>query len=234
MHDGSQRAGEDLRAIVERARVVRNLLHPLARRAGNRVLVEQAAILGVLNDAVFSDKEQAVQAAQVLARRLNATIAEPHERSWAGEIDAKGDMIFRRVLRGVPEQLKIDGRLIKSVEAQKLDGMAQELQDVYQRFAKLIHKGDETTITGPTELVDKVMEIGRKGLSISRYKGLGEMNPDQLWETTLDPEARTLLQVKIAHADESEDIFSTLMGDAVDPRREFIQTHALEVANLDV
>jgi DNA gyrase subunit B len=234
MHDGSQRAGEDLRAIVERARIVRNLLHPLARRAGNRVLVEQAAILGVLNDAVFSDKERAVQAAQVLARRLNATIAEPHERSWAGEIDAKGDMIFRRVLRGVPEQLKIDGRLIKSVEAQKLDGMAQELQDVYQRFAKLIHKGEETTITGPTELVDKVMEIGRKGLSISRYKGLGEMNPDQLWETTLDPEARTLLQVKIAHADESEDIFSTLMGDAVDPRREFIQTHALEVANLDV
>ena len=234
MHDGNQRGRDDLRAVVERARAVRSLLNPLARRAGNRVLVEQAAILGVLNDALFSDKEAAAQAAQVLARRLNATIAEPHERSWAGEIDAKGDMIFRRVLRGVPEQLRIDGRLIKSIEAGKLDGMARELQEVYQRFAKLIHKGEETVITGPTELVEKVMDLGRKGMAIQRYKGLGEMNPGQLWETTLDPEARTLLQVKIAHADESEDIFSTLMGDAVDPRREFIQTHALEVANLDV
>jgi DNA gyrase subunit B len=234
MHDGSQRARDDLRAVVERARTVRSLLNPLARRAGNRVLVEQAAILGVLNDGVFGDKAQAAQAAHFLAGRLNATIAEPHERTWNGEIDAKGDMVFRRVLRGVPEQLKIDARLIKSAEAQKLDAMAQELQDVYQRFARLLHKGDETTITGPTELVEKVMDLGRKGLSIQRYKGLGEMNPDQLWETTLDPEARTLLQVKIAHADESEDIFSTLMGDAVDPRREFIQTHALEVANLDV
>ncbi len=234
MHDGNQRARDDLRAIVERARTVRALLSPLARRAGNRVLVEQAAILGVLNEAVFSDKTQAAEAARVLAKRLNATITEPHERTWAGEIDAKGDMVFRRMLRGVPEQLKIDARLIKSVEAQKLDAMARELQEVYQRFAKLIHKGEETTITGPTELVEKIMELGRKGMSIQRYKGLGEMNPGQLWETTLDPEARTLLQVKIAHADESEDIFSTLMGDAVDPRREFIQTHALEVANLDV
>ena len=234
MHDGNQRARDDLRIIVERARTVRGLLSPLGRRAGNRVLVEQAAILGVLSEAVFSDKAQAAAAAQVLAKRLNATIEDPHERTWNGEIDARGDMIFRRILRGVPEQLKIDSRLIKSIEAQKVDAMAQELQDVYQRFAQLVHKAEEATITGPTELVEKIMEIGRKGLSIQRYKGLGEMNPGQLWETTLDPEARTLLQVKIAHADESEDIFSTLMGDAVDPRREFIQTHALEVANLDV
>src|SRR5690606_28374928 len=140
-----QRARDDLRIIVERARTVRGWLTPLARRAGNRVQVEQAAILGVLNETLFNDKQAAAAAARGLARRLNATISEPHERTWNGEVDGKGDMVFRRVLRGVPEQLKIDGRLIKSVEAGKLDAMAQELQDVYQRFAKLIHKGEETT-----------------------------------------------------------------------------------------
>ncbi|HEY4135461.1 MAG TPA: DNA topoisomerase (ATP-hydrolyzing) subunit B [Alphaproteobacteria bacterium] len=233
MHNGSQRAGKDLRDAVERARAARSLLAPLARRAGSRILIEQAAILGVLNEGVFNDKALAVAAAEALAKRLDAT--EPAlERGWAGSLDAAGDMLFRRILRGVPQTLKIDGRLIKSAEAQRLDSMTDELQDVYERHAKLKHKDVETTITGPTELVETVMDVGRKGLSIQRYKGLGEMNPEQLWETTLDPEARTLLQVKVSHADSSEGIFSTLMGDAVEPRREFIQTHALEVANLDV
>jgi DNA gyrase subunit B len=108
------------------------------------------------------------------------------------------------------------------------------LQQIYARQSTLVRKEVITDITGPTGLVDAVMDVGRKGMAIQRYKGLGEMNPEQLWETTLDPDARTLLQVRISHAEASEDIFSTLMGDVVEPRREFIQTHALEVANLDV
>ncbi|MFN4281792.1 MAG: DNA topoisomerase (ATP-hydrolyzing) subunit B [Alphaproteobacteria bacterium] len=233
MHDGSQRGGQDLRGAVDQARVARNLITPLARRAGSRILIEQAAILGVLNDGLFRDKALAAPAAEALAKRLDAT-EPPLERGWTGSLDAAGDMLFRRMLRGVPQTLKIDARLIKSAEAQRLDAMTDELQGVYQRHAKLKHKDVESVVTGPTELVDAITNVGRKGLSIQRYKGLGEMNPEQLWETTLDPEARTLLQVKVSHADSSEGIFSTLMGDAVEPRREFIQTHALEVANLDV
>ena len=136
----------------------------------------------------------------------------------------------------------IDGVVINSLEARRLVDMAGELQEIYSRFAKLhapkSEKSDKAEqpvdITGPTKLIDAVLEIGRKGLTIARYKGLGEMNPDQLWETTLDPEARHLLQVKISHADDAESVFSTLMGDIVEPRREFIQDNALKVANLDV
>jgi DNA gyrase subunit B len=120
------------------------------------------------------------------------------------------------------------------VEAGKLDEMAGSLQKLYERHSILSRKDADVDITGPTGLVETVMAMGRKGVSVQRYKGLGEMNPEQLWETTLDPDARTLLQVKISHAETQEDIFSTLMGDVVEPRREFIQTHALEVANLDV
>jgi DNA gyrase subunit B len=112
--------------------------------------------------------------------------------------------------------------------------MASELQQTYAHHARLQTKDKETEITGPLGLVEAVLEQGRKGMTIQRYKGLGEMNPEQLWQTTLDPEARTLLQVRVSHADEAEEIFSTLMGDVVEPRREFIQTNALNVANLDI
>ena len=128
----------------------------------------------------------------------------------------------------------IDGPLIKSAEARRLDALADDLQAIYQRPGVLAVKDKETTISSPTELFAAVLEAGRKGVTIQRYKGLGEMNPEQLWETTLDPEARTLLQVKINHADEADEIFTTLMGDLVEPRREFIQDNALKVANLDV
>jgi DNA gyrase subunit B len=128
----------------------------------------------------------------------------------------------------------IDGPLTRSAEARKLDALADELQAVYQKPGIFAVKDKETRISSPTELFAAVLEAGRKGVTIQRYKGLGEMNPDQLWETTLDPEARTLLQVRINHADEADEIFSTLMGDVVEPRRDFIQENALKVANLDV
>ncbi len=132
------------------------------------------------------------------------------------------------------ERHAVDGALLRSAEARRLDEMAVDLQHVYQRPAIFRAGERELRITGPLGLVDAVMAAGRKGIAIQRYKGLGEMNPDQLWETTLDPNARALLQVKISHADEAGKLFETLMGDVVEPRREFIQSHALEVQNLDV
>ncbi|MCZ6742095.1 MAG: DNA topoisomerase (ATP-hydrolyzing) subunit B [Alphaproteobacteria bacterium] len=233
LEDGQQLAGEDLREVLEEARLARNLLAPLTRRVGSLALVEQAAILGVLNQGLFSDKEQAAKVAAYIARRLDAIVPEI-DRGWCGEVDEAGKMVFERVLRGVPERFTIDDKLTSMVEAGKLDDMAASLQKLYERHSMLTRKETEVGITGPTGLVETVMDMGRKGVAIQRYKGLGEMNPEQLWETTLDPDARTLLQVKVGHAEVQEDIFSTLMGDVVEPRREFIQTHALEVANLDV
>jgi DNA gyrase subunit B len=137
-------------------------------------------------------------------------------------------------VRGVAETHVIDGVLIRSGEARKLDRMAPELQQTYGHRAKFRRKDQEELIFSPTQLLETVLAHGRKGVTLQRYKGLGEMNPEQLWETTLDPEARSLLQVKVAQADEADGIFATLMGDVVEPRRDFIQSNALNVANLDV
>jgi DNA gyrase subunit B len=235
--DGTQRAGSDLRAIVERARQAKALITPLARRVGYRDAVEQAAILGAFDAALFNSPEQAQAAAQYVARRLDALSAET-DRGWTGRVE-KGAMAFERRLRGEIDRAVIDSVVINSVEARRLVEMAGELQEVYSRFARLTaragDKAEQTVeITGPTRLIDAVLEIGKKGVAIQRYKGLGEMNPEQLWETTLDPEARHLLQVKVHHTEDAEMVFSTLMGDIVEPRREFIQDNALKVANLDV
>jgi DNA gyrase subunit B len=134
----------------------------------------------------------------------------------------------------VPERLVVDQKIINSSEARGLNSLREELQKDYMRHLTLVTKDKEYPITGPISLLNAVLEIGRKGLSISRYKGLGEMNPEQLWETTLDVEARSLLQVRVAQAESAKDLFTTLMGDEVEPRREFIQQNALKVANLDI
>ena len=230
--DGQQLAGADLRAEIEVARQARDLLAPLARRVGSLALVEQTAILGTLRRDRFSDAEWA-DAAGFMAKWLDQLSPET-ERGWTARIDGEGSMLFERVVRGVPEHRKIDSRLLSMVEAARLDQMADKLQRVYSKPSRLVRKDSDVAIVGPTGLVGAVMDVGRKGVTIQRYKGLGEMNPEQLWETTLDPDGRTLLQVRISHAEAQGDIFATLMGDVVEPRREFIQTHALEVANLDV
>jgi len=233
--DGSVQASDDLRHTVDIARSVSNLVKPLAlsRRVTSQAVIEQAAIAGALNPEIISDAEKAKAAADYIARRLDV-VSSPLERGWSGEPTADGGLAFIRRLRGVNERHVIDGPLIRSAEARRLDALAQELQSIYRKPGTFVVKDKETVISSPTELFAAVLEAGRKGVTIQRYKGLGEMNPDQLWETTLDPEARTLLQVKINHADEADEIFSTLMGDVVEPRRDFIQDNALKVANLDV
>jgi DNA gyrase subunit B len=237
--DGAQRAGADLRGVVERARVARALMAPLSRRAGNRDAVEQAAILGVLDPSLLADAARADAAAQAVARRLDA-LAPDTDRGWTGAARG-GAFVFERRLRGETDRAAIDATALNSLEARRLLDMAADFQELYGRFAKLHlprpERGEAPApihVTGPTRLFETVLELGRKGLSIQRYKGLGEMNPDQLWETTLDPAARRLLQVKIDHSEEADGIFSTLMGDVVEPRRDFIQDNALKVANLDV
>jgi DNA gyrase subunit B len=232
LHDGTQHAGQDLRDLVLQSRRVRNLLTNIGRRY-NQKIVEQAAILGALNPQILEDQEQTLQAAEYLARRLDG-LAEEQERGWAASLTEDKGIRLSRTLRSVPEHYDFDSQLLRSAEARALDGLAPQLQQVYMRPAKLQRKDQETPITSPSDLLNAVMQFGQKGLSVQRYKGLGEMNPDQLWETTLDPEARTLLQVQIKELDEADEVFSTLMGDIVEPRREFIQEHALDVANLDI
>ncbi|MGB0749543.1 MAG: DNA topoisomerase (ATP-hydrolyzing) subunit B [Magnetospiraceae bacterium] len=230
--DGSQHGGNDLRAIINEARQAKNYLDSLALRAPIQV-VEQAAVAGALSPQILGDPERAAQAAEYLAQRLDSLVVEA-ERGWSGMALDDGGLAFERTLRGVTERHVLDRDVLGSAEARRLDAMASELQRLYGHHATLTLKDGDHEITGPLSLVSAVLAQGRKGIAIQRYKGLGEMNADQLWETTLDPDSRSLLQVRISHADEAEEVFSTLMGDVVEPRREFIQKNALSVANLDI
>jgi DNA gyrase subunit B len=233
LHGGVQLAGADLMALVREALQARHLMEPLLHKVAQAEVLEQTLIAGALNPDILSEPEKAAEAAAYIARRLDSLVPEL-ERGWQGESLHDGGMVFRRSLRGVTERQVIDGQLLRSTEARRLDDMAEALQAVYHHHCRLQSKDLERRVTGPNELVDAIFELGRKGMSVQRYKGLGEMNPEQLWETTLDPNSRALLQVRIAHTDEASDIFSTLMGDVVGPRRDFIQSRALEVANLDI
>ena len=233
LHDGAERAGNDLRSVAAEAFVAKRLMTPLLQRLSNTTVAEQAAILGAFNQELLADAAQAVEVAQAIARRLDGLAAET-SRGWRAESVDGGGFAFLRTLRGVTERHVVDGALMRSAEARKLDEMAPQLQAVYARPATLIANEIEYRITGPIVLAEKILELGRKGVSVQRYKGLGEMNPSQLWETTLDPNVRALLQVKVADAKEAGKVFSTLMGDVVEDRRDFIQNHALEVVNLDI
>jgi DNA gyrase subunit B len=232
IQDGAEIAGTELRQVVEDALTSKRLMQPVLQKLSNSMVAEQAAILGAFNPALLESEETETQIAEAIARRLDGLTAE-NERGWQAEIIDGGGFAFARTLRGVTERHVIDGALVRSAEARRLDQMAPELQRIYARPAILRVKDKDERIIGPLGLVQAVMDLGRKGVGIQRYKGLGEMNPDQLWETTLDPDARSLLQVRIDHRAEAEKVFSTLMGDVVEPRREFIQSNALKVVNLD-
>ena len=228
----TQVAGTDLRELIEGARAEKLLLEGLASHVPMKI-VEQCAILGVLNPEILSDAKVAGKVADAMAKRLDG-LEIVTERGWVGEVGEDGDLRFSRILRGVQEAHVIDGALIKSTEAMKLDEKAARLQQIYAKPGLLTAKDREFEITGPVSLVNAVLELGRRGTGVQRYKGLGEMNPGQLWETTLDPNARTLLQVRVKDAEQSGVVFSTLMGDVVESRRDFIQENALKVANLDI
>ena len=229
---GEERAAVDLRGLVDEARLIRQVLASLHSRY-DRVAVEQATIAGALKPIATLGESAAQTLAQEVARRLDA-LSEETERGWTGNVENNG-FVFAREVRGVRQASTLDAGLLASAEARRLDEHSRSLHDVYASPASFIRRSDNTEVAGPSLLVDTVMAAGQKGISqIQRYKGLGEMNPEQLWETTLDRNARSLLQVKVREADSADDIFVKLMGDAVEPRREFIQENALNVANLDV
>jgi DNA gyrase subunit B len=232
-HDGVERGGNDLRDLLEQARLHRRWLQPLAGKVGSLEVVEQAAIAGALSMELLGAPDAALEAVRRTAGRLDL-LAPEHERLWQGEVIAGEGLVLSRTRQGVGERYLIDAALLRSSEARRLDADSGKLREVYVGHGSLAARDKTYPITGPVSLVDAVMELGRRGIDVTRYKGLGEMNPDQLWETTLDPDARSLLQVKVSHADLAEETFSTLMGDLVEPRRDFIQANALNVANLDV
>jgi len=249
---GGARAENELRALVEHALRLRNLIAFVPRRYDTGV-IEQMALAGALDPALDAKGREA--ALQRAAARL--AMGDP-EATWSASLSPEGTIRFDRVWRGVTDAHLIDANFVTSAEARKLHGLAKQQAEVYAAPARLVRAGTaepepepvvetdeegeeqaapivrEGAITRPTELLDNVLAAGRKGLAIARYKGLGEMNAEQLWETTLDPENRIFLQVKVEDADVTDEIFTRLMGDVVEPRREFIQDNALNVANLDI
>ncbi|RIK95206.1 MAG: DNA topoisomerase (ATP-hydrolyzing) subunit B [Proteobacteria bacterium] len=230
-HTGEQRAGADLRALIEHARAVKALKSQIPARY-NPDIVERLSVRGVLTPAAIFGAAATTLLADVVAD-LNAAAADG-EAGWAVRAGEAGAVVFTHEVRGVVDTFVIDKSFIDSIEAQRLNAKAAEMKDTYAKPGVLKVKDEAATIALPSALLAAVLGHGRKGLTIQRYKGLGEMNPGQLWETTLDPQARTLLQVKVSHADTADEIFSKLMGDVVEPRREFIQDNALAVVNLDV
>ena len=228
LSSGEQMSGQDLRALVVTSRAAQANIHRLTARAP-AFAIEQAALAGLFGDK--SDLDLA-------AKRLDL-YAEEGDGTWTGEPTADGAQdkiggyVFSRIKRGVSERIVLDEALLHASDARRLGERAKDLADSFAKPAIFRRKEKSTTVRGPLDLVAAVLDAGRKGLSIQRYKGLGEMNPEQLWETTLDKEARTLLQVRVNHDDEASDMFSRLMGDLVEPRREFIQDNALD-AEVDV
>ena len=226
---GEEIAGADLARVIEGARAFRRVLDAFPTHYPRGIL-EQAALAGAFDAGQADADLQAV--ADTVARRLNLIAAE-YEKGWSGRITQDNGIRLSRILRGVEELRNLDGAVLRSGEARRLSQISGQTRDIYRDPARLMRKDREQMVHGPVDLLKAILTEGEKGLSLQRYKGLGEMNPEQLWETTLDPEARTLLQVKVDDLAEADDIFTKLMGDVVEPRRAFIQENALSVAHLD-
>ncbi len=226
---GADMSGQDLVRVVEEARQLKRVLDAFPTHYPRHIL-EQAAIAGAFVPGAVDSDLQGV--ADKVAARLDA-IALEYEKGWQGRITQDKGIRLARILRGVEEVRTLDGPVLRGGEARKTGQFTKNLQEVYDKPAQLHRKDRHQMIHGPLDLLAAILEEGERGLTLQRYKGLGEMNPDQLWETTLDPDARTLLQVKIDDVAEADDLFTKLMGDVVEPRREFIQQNALSVENLD-
>ena len=228
---GEERAGADLRRSIDEARLVRSIMSGLHSRY-DRTIVEQVAIAGALHPINEDDTATSAAAAVEVARRLDA-LSDPLERGWQGEVN-RDSFVFWRMVRGVKQAATLDAALLASAEARRLNERAASLRETYGAPATLVRKGDEKQAAGPLALFDAITGAGRRGVTLQRYKGLGEMTAQQLWETTLDRNVRSLLQVKVKEVDAADNVFVKLMGDVVEPRREFIQDNALNVANLDI
>ena len=232
-NDGEQHFGQDLISLVEQNRRARAMISTLGVKIPEKI-IEQMAIHGLFNQELLGTPDVLSTELAALTIRLNSLEAE-YDRGWLADVNADGNICFTRTIRCVKEEHVVNSIVLDSNEAKALNAMKDFLHDNFASTSVLKSKnGLEKEISGPVSFVDAVMLAGRKGVSMQRYKGLGEMNAEQLWETTLDPEARSLLQVKVEHFDEADEVFSTLMGDVVEPRREFIQDNALNVINLDV
>ncbi|TBW40440.1 DNA topoisomerase (ATP-hydrolyzing) subunit B [Siculibacillus lacustris] len=227
---GEEIAGMDLAALADECRQVRHVVDNLHHRYSGAI-VEQATICGALDKRVLDDPERAATAAAALATRLD-TLADSYEKGWSGHVGEDGGIVVTRTLRGVAETRILDAGLIGSLDARRLDAHAARLSEVFSTPTSLRRKESTIAVHGPIELLTAIFAQGRKGITMQRYKGLGEMNPEQLWETTLDPNMRSLLQVRVREADDAGEIFTRLMGDEVEPRRDFIIENAL-TANLD-
>jgi DNA gyrase subunit B len=219
---GERMTGLDLASLVQAARLAKANIDRLSTRAP-AFAIEQAALAGL-----FTDPARRAQA----AARLDL-YAEEGDGAWSGEAAAGGGHVFERTKRGVSERIVLDAATLASADARRLAERSKTLAETFSAPAVFRRKDRADRVRGPLDLAATVFDAGRKGLAIQRYKGLGEMNPDQLWETTLDFNARTLLQVRVEHADDADDMFTRLMGDLVEPRREFIQENALD-AEVDV
>jgi DNA gyrase subunit B len=226
---GTVYEGEELAQLVEVARRSAHLIHALERRLPAE-LVEAAVLAGALTEETLTEQAAGQGYAGRIAERLNAGPGD----SWSGARAEDGTLVFVRQRGERRDRFRLDPQIARSPEGRRLNSAVAALRDAFASPATMERRGVETSLTGPLALLEALTSLGRRGLSVQRYKGLGEMNPGQLWETTLDPEVRTLYQVKVEHVDAANEVFATLMGDVVEPRREFIQTNALKVVNLDV
>ncbi len=228
MFNGDMTSGNDLKRILGLARTLKSAIEAIGDRVGDHLVVEQAAAA----DA-FNPENRTQETANKIADRLNA-LAPVYERGWKGELLESGSFVLTKTVRSVVSRFEISPEYLNGSEGQRLSKGIEVFTEFFNAAGALLAEdGKETVVTGPFDFYKKVIEVAKKGLAIQRYKGLGEMNPDQLWETTLDPETRSLLQVKVAEDNMASEIFSTLMGDIVEPRRDFIIERALDVKNLD-
>lgn len=230
---GDQRADEELKRLAEEARTVRNFISIMPMRY-NRKLLEVIGLMGGLDDKLMENDKARSDIGDKIATRMNEIALSDEGKGWTSEAKPEGAYLFKHEVRGITDMHPIDAHLLESQEASRLHKHMQDIGPLFAKTGTLNRKETSQLIGTPLTLLDVLLAFGRKGQSIQRYKGLGEMNPDQLWETTLDPDVRSLLQVKVAQADTADDIFSKLMGDVVEERRIFIQENALNVANLDV